>query len=79
MYADILRRVRNASGRKRHEKWRTNSWFLRYTTMLQHTGRFGQEFLSKEQCDHSPLLLLPDYSRFLLVSIEVSIEGAALL
>jgi hypothetical protein len=35
-----------------------------FTTMLQHTG-FGQEFLSKEQCDNtgaSPIIFWPDIS-----------------
>ena len=45
MHIDILRRLRDAVRRKRLANWRN------FRTMLQRTGRFGQEFRRKEQLD----------------------------
>ena len=54
-----------------------------FTTMLQHTGLFGQGFLSSEWCDNtgtSPILFWPGSIWFLPIpSTEINIQGTALL
>jgi hypothetical protein len=55
-YIEILRLLRDADRRKRHDKWRTNSWFLLYDNA---PVGFDQEFLRKEWSDYtgaSPIL-----------------------
>jgi hypothetical protein len=49
-----------------------------FTTMLQHTGRFGQGFLSKEQCDNTEapnniLLALADF--YLFPRLKSALKG----
>ena len=61
LYIDILRRLRDVVRKKRQKNGEPKLGF-NYTTMLQHTGRFGQGFLSLEQYDNagaSPRTFLP--------------------
>jgi len=56
---DILCRGRDAIRRKHHKKWRTDIWFLLHASAPAYRSVFGQDFLSKEQCDNtgaSPIL-----------------------
>jgi len=47
MHIDVLRRLRNAVRRKRHEKWRANSWFLHHNSAPAHRSVLVNDFLSK--------------------------------
>ena len=79
----VLRRLTDTVGRKRPEKWRTNSLFLLLGQCSSTPVCCGQGFLRTEQCDNtgaSPILWWPGYSWYLSVaSTEISIEGTALL
>ena len=46
MYFDILLRLRDAVGRKRTEKWRTNSWFLLRDSAAAHRPVLIRDFLT---------------------------------
>jgi len=47
MYIDILRRLRDAFRRKRHEKLRTNSWFLLHDNAPAHQLDLVRSFLTE--------------------------------
>jgi hypothetical protein len=67
LYIDILRRLGMRSKGNAPKNGEPTFGFT-YTTMLRHTGRFGQGFLGKEQCDNaevSPILSYPGCSSFL--------------
>jgi len=56
MHIYILRRLRDAVRRKTPENGEPTVYFA-FTTMMQHTSRFVQGFLNKEQCatvEHPP-------------------------
>jgi hypothetical protein len=52
MYIVTLRRLRDAVRGKRLKNGEPRVGF-NFTIMLQHTGHFGQRFISKEQCDNN--------------------------
>ena len=57
MYIHVLRRICDASGRKRSEEWRTKSWFLLRDNAPAHRPVFVKDFLemNKETTqEHSP-------------------------
>ena len=56
-YIEILLRLRDADRRKRHENWRTNSWFLLHDDA---PVGFDQEVLRKNEVT---TLEHPPYSR----------------
>jgi hypothetical protein len=51
MHIDILRRLKDAVSTKRPKSGQPTVSFF-FTTMLLHTGGFGQGFLSKEQSNN---------------------------
>jgi len=59
-YIDILRRFRDAVGRKRPGKWRTNSWILLHDNAPAHRSVLVKDFSAKNNVTilkHSPYLL----------------------
>ena len=48
VYIDIPRRLRDAVRRKRHEKWRTNCWFLLHDNAPAHRSVLGKDFSAKK-------------------------------
>jgi hypothetical protein len=57
MYMDFLRRPRDAVGRKRPEKWRTNSRFLLQHNAPAHRSVLVRDFLAKSNVttpEHPP-------------------------
>jgi len=70
MNIDILRRVRNAVGRKRSQKWRINNWFLLHDNAAAHGSVLAQDFLANnnvttlEHPPHSPVTTPADFYLF---------------
>jgi hypothetical protein len=71
MYIDILRRLRDASRRKRPEKVRTNCWFLRHDSAPEHLSILVKDFfLAKnnmttlDHLPHSPDLAAAEFYVF---------------
>jgi len=62
VYIVILRRIRDATRRKRSEKWRTNRLFLLHDNAPAHRSGYIKDFLEKnnvktlEDLPHSPAL-----------------------
>ena len=67
MYTDVLRRLRDAVRRKRHEKWRTNSRFLLPDNAPAHRPVLVTDFLANsnvttlERPPYSPDLPSADF------------------
>jgi len=60
MRIDTLCRLRDAARRKRHEKWRTDFWFLLHDNAPAHRPVLFKDFLIKNNVttlDHPPYLL----------------------
>jgi transposase len=74
-YIDILCRLREAVGRKRHEKWRTNSWFYLHDNASAHQSVLVKDFLAKNNVttlEHPPHSLDLAAADFYLVPREKS-------
>jgi histone-lysine N-methyltransferase SETMAR len=57
MYTDILRHLRVAFRRKRHEKWRTDSWFVLHDNAPAHRSVLVKDFFTKNSVttlEHPP-------------------------
>jgi hypothetical protein len=69
MYIDTLRCLRNAVGRKRLEKWRTNSWFLFHYNDPAHWSFLVKDFLTNNNVttlEHSQYSIYPTSADFYL-------------
>jgi len=70
MYADTLRRPSDAVRRKRHEKLRTNGWFLLHDHAPAHWSVLVKDFLAKNSVTtlkhppYSPGLAATDFYIF---------------
>jgi transposase len=60
MYIDVLRSLRDAVRKKRHEKWRINSWFLLHHNAPAHRSVLVKDFLANSNVT---TLERPPYSR----------------
>ena len=57
MYTDALRRLRDTVRRKRHEKWRINSWFLLHDNAPAHRSVLVKDYLANSNVttlEHPP-------------------------
>jgi transposase len=76
-YTNILRRFRDAVGRKQPSKWRTNSWFIPHGNAPAHRSVFIKHFLAKnnmttlEHTPYSPDLVPVDFYLFLRLKSEL--------
>ena len=59
MYIDIIHRLRDAVRRKRHEKWKTNTWLLLHDNAPEQPSVLVEDFLAK---NNMKTLQPPPYS-----------------
>lgn len=80
LYIDILRRLGDAVRRKRHEKWRNNTCFLRHDNAPKHRSVLVKHFLAQynvtilEQLPYSPDLEPVDFSLFPELKSALSVQ-----
>ena len=82
MYIDTLHCLRNAVGRKRSEKWRTNIWFLIHNNAPAHRSFLVKDFLAKNNVttlEHSQYSIYLTSADFYLHLDWIKIEGISLL
>jgi hypothetical protein len=79
LYLEVLRRLRDAVGRKRPETWTARSWLLHHDSAPAHAALSIRQFLTKHsiptipQPPYLPNLSPPDL--FLFFKLKIFVEG----